>query len=232
VDLVNGSMQGARAYEAMAMERQSDLFGEPPRLAEKSQFWTPLWLARRMAGWVVGHKWRVLEPCVGRGNLVEGLIRAGHPATSILGLELDPRYVKYTYQKFEKRVPIVHANFLEWTPPELLAPFDVVFMNPPYEENLHMQFVLHALELAPFVIALVPITFEYSKERDCELWSQRGVIRRRAQLPERVKFAEGKGGEIDCEVLFISRRMEPRRVGEEREVIEETWRPDDLPEAA
>jgi hypothetical protein len=212
------------------VERQPDLFGAPWRLAEKSQLWTPLWLARRIARRWVHRNWRVLEPCVGSGNLIDGLEREGHSLTLVQGLERDGRWVDYARTRFDGRVSVLEADFLHWTPHRI---YDVCVMNPPYEENQHLDFVLRALELTRFgVIAVVPNTFEYSEARDHDLWQTKGVVNRRAILPERVKFAEGKGGEIDCHVLMIARRQQRRRVGEERMVYEETWRPDDIPEAA
>jgi predicted RNA methylase len=209
------------------VELQPDLFGEPARLPELSQLHTPLWLARRMAGWV--HRgWRVLEPSFGSGNLIEGLIRAGHSRGSIHGVELDGRWVDFARARFEHRLHLMEGDFRYWVPRHV---YDCVVMNPPFEENLHLEFVLRALELAHFVVTVVPVAFEFSARRDRELWSTRGVIGRRAILPERVKFA-GEGGMFDAEVLMISRRQQRRRVGEVRTVYGETWLPDDLPEAA
>jgi predicted RNA methylase len=212
------------------VELQPDLFGEPPRLPELSQLFTPLWLARRIAQRWVRREWHVLEPCVGRGNLVQGLLDAGHSPMRIFGVELDSRWVTFARKRFDERVPVIEADFRQWLPHRT---FDCVTMNPPWEDNLHMEFVLRALELAPFVNIVVPATFDYSSRRDEELWKVRGVVNRRAILPERVKFSDGKSDfDMDCNVLQIGRRGNRRRVGEVRMVHEETWRPDDIPEAA
>lgn len=206
------------------MHAQPDLFGEPERKPELSQLFTPLWLARRMARRWVRREWHVLEPSVGRGNLVRGLLDAGHFAQRITGIDIDGRWVDFCRAEFEGRVHFMEGNFLRWLPHRT---YDCVQMNPPWEDNLHMEFALRALELAPHVNMVVPASFEFSEARDSKLFQARAVVNRRAILPYRVKF-DGKGGfDTDCVALQLGRRGNRRRVGEERMVFEETWLPDD-----
>lgn len=201
----------------------TDLFGEPTRDPEQSQLFTPMWLARRMVTWIRRDA-RVLEPACGTGNLLAALVEAGHRPELLAGIERDARMVDFA----RERLPGVDVRCSDFFDLGLAdAPADVVLMNPPYEENAHLRFVLRALRIAPVVIALVPADFEFTQARDAELWAARGVVRRRAILPERVRFA-GEGGQNEHVALLIARRMQARRYGEERLVCEETWRPGDV----
>lgn len=199
----------------------TDLFGEPWRDLEQSQLFTPPWLARRMIGWVPRDA-RVLEPACGTGNLLEALVHRGHRAHLLLGVERDLRMVDFATKRFEGQVAIRWADFFALE----LAPLDVVLMNPPYEENEHLRFVLAALDVAPVVVGLFPSDFEFTQERDSKLWATRGVVTHRALLPERVKFTKD-GGQNEHVALRIARRMRNRRHDDERVVYEQTWRPGD-----
>lgn len=200
---------------------ETDLFGEPWRDLEQSQLFTPPWLARRMVGWVPRAA-RVYEPACGTGNLIEPLIERGHRPELILGIERDRRMVDFATKRFDGRVAIRWSDFFALE----LAPVDLVLMNPPYEENEHLRFVLAALDLAPVVVGLFPADFEFTQERDSKLWATRGVVTHRAILPERVKFT-GAGGQNEHVALRIARRMRHRRWDDERPVYEQTWRPGD-----
>lgn len=202
---------------------ETDLFGEPTRDLTKSQLFTPMWLARRMAS-MVPRTARVLEPSCGRGNLVKGLLLAGHPPANILAIDGDERMATFTRERFEGSVPTICADFLKLE----LVGFDFALMNPPYEENQHLEHILHALELVPALVALVPADFEFTQERDAKLWATKGVVTHRAILPERVKFT-GDGGQNEHVVLRIARRMRHRRWDDERTVYEQTWRPGEGP---
>ena len=204
---------------------------------KRSQFFTPEWLAHRMAGWVPRAA-RVLEPCCGPGNLIEGLVGGGHPLELIHAIEIDAKLMRRTLDRFAWPVR-GHQRGLEAPHPQLRTGdffhltrglyecFDVVLMNPVYENNLALEFVLRALELAPVVVALVPADFVYTQERDARLWATHGVITRRAELPCRVRFV-GPGGQHEHVVLQIERRTSVRNVGEVIHVPTEVWRPDDV----
>jgi predicted RNA methylase len=200
------------------MEPLPDLFGEPPRDLAKSQLFTPMWIARKLAEWIPrGH--RVLEPACGTGNLLEGLLQAGHRPTSLFGVELDPRMADFALQRFDRRVAIRNADFFDIDVPNL---FDVAVMNPPFENNAHARFVERALRFVPVVVGIFPVTFEFTQERDRLLWANIATVSRRAIFPERVNYA-GEGGMFESVALRIVRREHPRRPGEQRHVIEETW---------
>jgi predicted RNA methylase len=206
---------------------QADLFGEPTRDLGKSQLFTPIALARRMAE-LVPRTARVLEPSCGTGNLIEGLLRAGHDPRLITGVERDAEMAAFAFARFQHRVDIIVQDFHSYCRLSRSHPFDLVLMNPPYEENEHMRFVLEALDVAPTVVGLFPTDFEATQERDAKLWAVKGSVTHRITLPERVKFS-GQGGQNEHAVLRINRREHPRRYGEVRHVVEETWRPGDGP---
>lgn len=201
-----------------------NLFGEPTLKPGLSQWHSPPWLARRLASWVPRGA-RVLEPSCGGGNLLKALLRAGHSATNLCGVEIDSDWARHCVDELPG-VRIERANFLElhFDTDE----FDVVLTNPPFEDNGHLRFVLRALELAPTVVGIFPAAFEFSQERDRELWSARGVVTRRARMPARVDFGgeEGTGGgKGDTVALLIERRAKPRGRIQLAQVLEEVWLP-------
>lgn len=201
---------------------------EPPQRAELSQWHTPQWLAQRLADWVPRNA-RVLEPACGSGNLIHALLRAGHPPELITAVEVDPAWAEYTRNRFAGRVAVICGDFHAL---ELAPKFDVAVQNTPFENNAHLRFVLRSFELAPAVVGIFPITFESTQERDRLLWSSRGTVTRRAWLPKRVIYGNASGGSLETVALRISRRMQPRRVGERREVTEETWLEGEITELA
>jgi predicted RNA methylase len=184
-----------------------------------SQFQTPMWLARRMAGWV----WRgarVLEPCAGHGNLVAALLELGHDARNIIAVERDPRCALALTERFAD-VGVTCADFLQIP----AAPrIDCVLMNSPFEGDQMLRFTLRALECAREVVLVAPVAIEFSIGRDDGLWRERAVVVRRARLPRRPRFGGDQGGKFDCVVLKLKRRDEPRREDEVVQVSEEVWR--------
>jgi len=196
-----------------------DLFGTPANDAALSQWQTPAWLARRVADWMPRGQ-RILEPSCGAGNLLDALIQARHRPSDLLGIEMDPRFAAHASERFSGAVQIICSDFLALPPPRA----DTVLMNPPFEANQHMHFVLRALELSCVVVAIVPSSFEFGLERDRELWSKHGRVVRRARLPERVKYGGEMSASFDTVVLKIQRRTEPRLADEVSHVAEEVWR--------
>jgi predicted RNA methylase len=188
-----------------------------------SQWFTPPWLARRAAAWIPPHA-RVLEPACGAGALLEALLARGHRPDLLLGVELDQRWAIHTGIKTGVR--IIPGCFLTnaWVRQETAAFLpDVVFMNPPFEDNAHMGFVIRALEIARVVVGIFPASFAYSKTRDRNLWATKAYVACRAILPARVDYGGEMSGKSDSVVLKIKRRDAPRRAGEVLEVFEEVW---------
>lgn len=203
-----------------------DLFGTPTPDPEQSQFFTPPWLARRAAHWVPAGQ-RVIEPSCGSGNLVEALFRQRHDPKNVLAVERDYRWADFAFDRFGQRANILVGDFLTDARIRLACQTfraECVFMNPPYEDNAHMDFVLRALELAPVVVGIFPVSFEYTQERDRLLWASKAYVARRARLPARVDFGGGHAsGSSDHVVLKIKRRSAPRHAGEVLDVVEEVW---------
>jgi predicted RNA methylase len=211
------------------MSEALDLFGEPARTAELSQYFTPMWLAERSARWIpletAGRATRVLEPSAGRGNLVAGMLRAGFSQRVITLVEKDPRW----FAALDASYPIAAkscADFLSWEP-LTDERFDYALMNPPYEEGADAEHVVHALAFCNRVIALVKSDFEFSAERERVLW-HRARVRRRAILVDRPEFGEtvekaGFGPARNYVVLEIEPAPSPR-VFLAYNVVEERWR--------
>jgi SAM-dependent methyltransferase len=198
---------------------QQHLFGEPAFRPSLGQWHTPMAVCRRLAQWIpVGR--RILEPSCGAGNIIAALLDAGHQPENITGVEIDPAWAEHTRRRFDLRVSIYDGDFLSMG---FGAGFDVVAMNSPFENNLHLEFVLRALQLAPAVIGVFPCAFEFSGERDAKLWATKGIVVRRARLPNRVDYGGSQSPSFDSCVLSIRRRVEPRRVDEVTQVNEEVW---------
>jgi predicted RNA methylase len=203
------------------MGEQRALFGEPELKPALSQWFTPPWLAKKIAAWVPCGV-RVLEPSCGSGNLIEALLRAGHAPANITGVELDLAWAEYCIARYEAMV-FVGDFFDPMFQPLWVDAFDVVVMNPPFEDEGHLRFVLRALEIAPVVVGVFPTSFEYGGSRDRLLWARKGVVRRRARLPSRVDYGGDQSPSFDSVVLTIERRQKPRQDGELANVVEEVW---------
>jgi predicted RNA methylase len=206
-----------------------DLFGEPARTAELSQFFTPMWLARRAMRWIPPSA-RILEPSAGRGNLIDGWLRAAGPEAErrVTAVEKDPRF----YELLRRRFPRAHlycGDFLEWLPTS--GRWDAAPMNPPYEGGQDASHVAHALELVDRVVAIVKSDFEYSAARDRVLWSRARVVRR-ALIVDRPDFGETmeKDAEGPTRNYVVLQIVPAAQVGGAYDVREERWRRAD-PEA-
>lgn len=212
---------------------QLSLLGEPALNAELSQLFTPMWLARKAVGWLPAGA-AVIEPSFGSGNLIAAATEAGHRC---VGCELDPAWVEYARNRFADRkiysdrfggaLPLLTGNFLTMGSAlrELVATHQITagITNPPYENNLHMAFVLELLKVVPVVVGVFPVAFRFSQERDSQLWARYGRVTHCALLPERVDFGGDTSGKFDAVVLRIERRQMFRPVGEQNAVIEEVW---------
>lgn len=203
-------------------QAEVDLFGSPKLDAEQSQWMTPPWLARRLARWVLRGQ-RVIEPSCGTGNLLEALILEGHDYRMLLGVERDERLAEHARSRFGGDVNVVRGDFLSLDFGR--RRFDVAVMNPPFEGNAHMRFVLRALELAPVVVGVFPVSFRFGGERDRELWAQHAAVTHVAMMPERVNYGGDQSPSFDSIALRIMRREHPRVNETRSQVFEEVWRP-------
>lgn len=200
-----------------------NLLGEPPQLAECSQWWSPMWFAMLAAAWVP-RGGRVVEPSCGSGNLIEALLRLGHRAEDIVAVEKDPAWADFTRARFEGRVQVICGNFLSAEVRAQIGSCDSALTNPPFEDGLHEQFVTLLIEmLIPCVVGILPHSIEYGLDRDRDLWPL-AYVARRARLPGRVKYGGDHSASFETVCLQIKRRTAPRVLTEILYVAEEVWR--------
>jgi len=158
--------------------------GSPPALKRAASQWlTPSDLAARMVEWAgVRPGMRVLEPSAGDGSIVAPLLAAG---ADVVAVEADKTLTwKLVDMKTRSDFELRHFDFLQLSD---LGAFDLAVMNPPYENGQDLEHVLHALEFAPRVVALLRLVFLAGQERGRGLWSKH-TLRRLAVLSSRPRF--------------------------------------------
>jgi SAM-dependent methyltransferase len=204
---------------------QISLLGEPELKSERSQWFTAMWICRLLVQWVPPTA-RVLEPSCGSGNMIAALLERGHDPKLIHGAELDAEWADFARKRFNGEVMIDEGDFFDmhfWPRPGQRDAFDVILGNPPFEENRHERFIMRGLELASTINFIVPVSVEFSRDRDHDLWAQRAIVRRRAKLPHRVKYGGKNQASFDSEALKIVRRESVREPGEINWLMEEVW---------
>lgn len=157
-----------------------------------SMWYTPPETARRIVefcGSVQG--FRVLEPSAGRGALARPLRRAG---AIVKCLDIDGGNVNVL---FEDGFSVLEGDFLTFKPFE--APYDLVVMNPPFEDNGVMRHMLQALKFAPVVVCHCPLTTLAGQERGQGLWSQAELLKL-AICSTRPNYGSGCGATDMCTV--------------------------------
>src|SRR5690349_12232417 len=98
-----------------------------------------MWLARKLVTWAPRGR-HLLEPSAGRGNLLLAALEAGIAPSLLTAVELDPRWADHLRATLPGLRQQFCANFLGIPQIQYLAPsFGAVLMNPPYENNQHMQ---------------------------------------------------------------------------------------------
>lgn len=217
----------AAAIDAMP-RAQVGLFGpEHMPKAGASQWYTPAPLAQRIAAWSgLQPGQRVLEPAAGRGALMLPL-----PLCAWSAVELDPENFGHLVRLNEAHTlgpeyqDLWLGDFLTMTPhtfapyPNVRADgyvFDACMQNPPYEGNLDCDFVLHALDFAPRVIALLRSAFRHGDRRWERVWRWVDCTRR-VELVDRPSFGSGIDGDSpmsDFAVFELRKRAHARERGE------------------
>lgn len=239
-------------------QQQWLLAEDQQRRLDLSQFYTPSHLAERMWEWASRpgrpHE-RVCEPSAGRGSLILPMYGRNCPS-ELVAYDVDPLNVKRlnmiatvtdaSRTQAEATVNAAEGWAGESIPmrrpahPKLevrardfcadLDPgrFDLVVMNPPYENNQDVEHIDHALNHAPLAIVLVRSAIVHGQGRFRNFW-RHVDIRRRANLVERPEFSvpvDGKvppGAKSDFVVLDLERRQRARRQGEVSTQSEEWW---------
>ncbi len=139
---------------------------------ERSQWFTPMPIARRMVAWAgCIRPDAVLEPSCGSGNLVAA-VRERWEFTTIEAVELDPFYVGNTRARFDDdfRTSVYGGSFLDHPP--IGDSFDLCVMNPPYEDGLDGRFLAKAMDVSDRLIALVRLAALVGQARTEAVWSR------------------------------------------------------------
>lgn len=98
----------------------------------------------------------ICEPSCGTGNIINGLINAGY--TNIKGFEISPVFASVASSRLTG-VDVQVTDFLSVTGKK----YDVIVMNPPFNEGRWGAHLAHALTLSDQVIAVLPSVTNYDK---------------------------------------------------------------------
>lgn len=172
------------------------------------QYFTPDWVAdigaglvQRIAVSLFGNKKvRILEPCVGSGQLTRSLSRIGLHC-DVTTVDIDPVFD-----------PDVVSDYLEWSPAfDHVRPppeYDIVFANFPYKKKVHGSMVEKALRQAHILIHLAKITFLEPVQQRQHLLP---LVDKVLILPKRPRFLrpEGtyKGADFTTHAWFLMSRQ-------------------------
>lgn len=192
---------------------------------DRSTWFTPLPIARRMVAWAGAVQPRsILEPSCGSGNLIKACRERWTHAT-IEAVELDPHYVDRSLDRFagDVRTHILRGSFLDVQP--IGDSFDLCVMNPPYEDGLDGRFLARAMDVSDRVIALVRLAALVGQARTEAVWSRCRpdgdfVLRGLALFSGRPRFEAGRsigdredGGSAKADfcIVKLSRRTADER---------------------
>lgn len=173
-----------------------------------SQWYTPDWLAERLATWAPIDGKVVLEPSCGQGALLKHIVPR---ANSVVALDIDPDNVAlcaargYDVRCGDYLTSLTHA--------------DIAVMNPPYENGLDARFVVKAVRECGEAIALVRLAFLAGLERRELVWSKLELARL-AILSERPDFGGEHGAKTDFCAVHVRR---PGAASEEHFPSVEWW---------
>lgn len=100
-----------------------------------TQIWTPRHIVESMLDSVTRLKptWKYLDACSGEGVFAKVLIERGVPQQNITGVEIDPKLIELCKSIYPK-ANWVCGDILKHT-----GVYDVVFSNPPYQEQSEAQ---------------------------------------------------------------------------------------------
>lgn len=210
------------------MTAHPSLFEDEARDASKSQWLTPVWLADRLAEWVMTHATRpmsVLEPSAGTGNLIAALARFQLPLSWLAAYEIDSSFA----DQLQHACDLLSCSHAMSTGPEsgdflaarVTQDFDLCVMNPPYEGNQDVAFVTRALEHCDRVVGIFASRILHSQGR-AEFWRWHDVMRM-AVLSVRPQFGGDSSPKTDFCALDIRRRLVPRKQGEASCAAIEWW---------
>lgn len=178
----------------------------------KSQWYLDPALAARIVEWslrpynasMAASSFRALEPSAGRGALANALRER---VRTVQCCDIDAQNVDYL---IAIGFGSWRRDFLELDPGEP-GPFDIVCMNPPFENGQTEAHVTHALKFAPRVVCHCPLTTLAGKERREGLWSS-AYLKRLVIHSSRPKYSGSlKGGMTDMCTIDVVRRPEGKQ---------------------
>ncbi len=117
---------------------------------------TPSWAIRAIGNVLpIRPGMRILDPGCGTGAIIRQ-IGAQFPENEIIGLEKDA--ARFEAASASTDLPIVHGDFMHHS-----ERYDAIVSNPPY--SYAIEFVQHALSLAPLVAMLLRLPWLASQRR-------------------------------------------------------------------
>lgn len=190
-------------------EAQTHLGGVPDAQVnrERSQFYTPQWLADRVAKWACVNETPryVLEPAAGRGALVAAIKRAV-PRVFVHAWDIDRANCDALDLMIDRAYgDVFYGNFLTLASD---GTYDLCITNPPYEDNQDVRFIEHALDCSQRVVGIFQSRILHSKGR-AAFWRHHDITRL-AVLSERPRFGGDQSGKTDFIVAEIVRRASAR----------------------
>lgn len=191
-------------------QRQGTLWEGIEQKASESQWYTRPKLACRIAQWVLRNNpgiRKVLEPSAGEGALIKPFLDLSDQIR-VYAVELDPINVE-KLRTLGDRVTVIDGNFLNiWVPRA-----DIAVMNPPYEHDQDVRFIMRALEFTDRVVALLRGVVHHGLNRWNLLWRYVDIVRE-ANFIERPKFGGSFTPMQDYVLLELVKRKCPRERGE------------------
>lgn len=132
---------------------------------------TPPEVAERMAEYLGRPDGpRVLEPSVGTGNLVAGLIELGYSAADVFAVERHIALAQRAYDRFPDMPILAGTDFLDYALCTLDR-FHKIIMNPPFSKvKKHMAAAIKLMEPSEAtLVALVPTTYQHDEAEELEV---------------------------------------------------------------
>jgi len=197
---------------------QGTLFDGAEMKPDLSQWYTDPRLAKRMMEWtLLAHPnvRTLVEPSAGEGSLIKPWL--DYTKVGVFAVELDPANV-VKLEGLGPRVHVVGGDVLNVDVPMV----DAAVMNPPYEDDQDALHVMRALEVAPFVTALLRGVIKHGVNRWKKMWQWVDVVRE-VNLIERPTFGGSYTPKQDFVVLELVKRERRRERGEPAPVASIEW---------